>query len=298
MSATETHPRRARVVTSSGAELVDTDSLEWGDSLVKHRHASAMRHKRLFDGQENSPDNYSLVLADESSTYYSPSHRHLWDQVRYCLAGSVPIGRSMRVDAGQVGYFPEGVRYGPQEGGPDRTVLVLQFGGASRNGYMSPEQSERGRRALERSGRFESGMYHRTSGDGPTQQDAYEAIWEHIFGARPRYPTPVTTTPVVLEPDAFPRLPTAEAGVTRRHLATFEPRGLELDVTDVAAGATHTILARDATQLHWITAGGGTCDGHPYRAATAIRSGEHDASALTAQTPTTLLTITLPLLHD
>jgi hypothetical protein len=203
----------------------------------------------------------------------------------------------MRVDAGQVGYFPEGVRYGPQEGGPDRTVLVLQFGGASRNGYMSPEQSERGRRELERHGRFEGGLYHRTGGGGPAQQDAYEAIWEHVFGARPRYPTPVTTTPVVLEPDAFPRLPTAQAGVTSRHLATFQPRGLEIDVTDIAPGATHTIPGRTATQLHWITAGDGTWDGHPYRAATAVRSGDRDASELTAHDPTTLLTITLPLLH-
>lgn len=287
----------ARAVTATGAELVDTNALDWGDSLVKHRHGSAMRHKRLFDGPEGSPDNYSLALADESSSYYSPSHRHLWDQVRYCIAGWVPIGRTMRVGAGQVAYFPEGVRYGPQEGGPDRTVLVLQFGGASGNGYMSPEQSERGRRELELAGRFEDGLYRRAGDGADVNQDAYEAIWEHVFGTRVRYPRPATTTPVVLDPDAFPRRPTASPGVTQRTLATFEPRRLTLEFTDLAPGASHTIGRGPVTRLHWVVDGEGRWDAEPYRAATAVRTSERDESIVTARTPTTLLTITMPRLN-
>jgi hypothetical protein len=288
-------PRKARVVTATGTELVDTASLDWGDSLVKHRHGSALRHKRLFDGEEHSPDNYSLAFADESSTYYSPSHRHLWDQVRYCVSGWVPIGRTMRVDTGQIAYFPEGVRYGPQEGGPDRTVLVLQFGGASGNGYMSPEQTDQGRRELEQHGRFEHGRYCRDADGADTQQDAYEAIWEHVFQTRARYPHPVTTTPVVLDPDAFALRPGEAAGVQRRHLATFEPRGLDIEMTDLAAGSTHTVAPTGSIRLHWVVDGEGTWDAHPYRAATCARSGDHE-STLTADTPTTLLTITIPTL--
>lgn len=288
--------RSARVVTTTGAELIDTSALDWGESLVKHRHASAMRHKRLFDGPENSPDNYSLVLADESSTYYSPSHRHLWDQVRFCISGAVPIGRTMRVDAGQVAYFPEGVRYGPQEGGPDRMVLVLQFGGASGNGYMSPEQSERGRAELAELGRFDGGVYHRTTGNGEAKQDAYEAIWEHVFGSDVHYPRPATTTPIVLEPSAFASRPTDEAGVTLRHLATFEPRGLGLDLIDLEPGAAHVVPSGDATRLHWIVAGEGTWDDEPYRTATAARSSTGHDSTLRAETATTILSITIPFL--
>jgi hypothetical protein len=283
------------VVTATGTELVDTASLDWGESLVQHRHGSALRHKRLFDGAEHSPDNYSLALADESSTYYSPSHRHLWDQVRYCVAGSVPIGRTMRVDAGQVAYFPEGVRYGPQEGGPDRTVLVLQFGGVSGNGYMSPEQTDQGRRQLELHGHFENGRYHRSTEGTDTQQDAYEAIWEHVFQTRARYPHAATTTPVVLDPEAFPLRPGDAAGVRRRHLATFEPRGLDIEMIDLSPDSTHTVRSTSSTRLHWVVDGTGTWDGHPYRAAACARSGDHE-SRLTADTPTTLLTITIPVL--
>ena len=110
-------------------DMIHAGKMDWGANLASHRQGE-MAHKVLFEGEEGSPDNYLLVLAREGASYYSPRHRHAWDQVRFCLEGSVPIGKDLRLDAGEVGYFPEGVPYGPQEGGPDRIVLLLQFAGA------------------------------------------------------------------------------------------------------------------------------------------------------------------------
>jgi len=121
--------------------------MAWGENLASHRQGG-MAHKLLFEGEEGSPDNFVWVLADEGADYYSPRHRHAWDQVRLCLEGSIPISKGLRIDEGEVGYFPEGVTYGPQAGGPDRKTLVLQVGGASGQGYLSARQLREARAAL------------------------------------------------------------------------------------------------------------------------------------------------------
>jgi len=168
-------------------DLIHADLLPWGGSLVPHRQGT-IAHKRLFEGCAGSPDNFSLTLAREQPDYFSPRHRHNWDQVRFCLRGSVPVGKALTLDAGEVGYFPEGVRYGPQEGGIEREVLVLQFGGASGQGYMTPDQTLAGREALLLQGVFEGGVFKRPPGTGKQNQDAYEAIWQQIFGQAMNYP--------------------------------------------------------------------------------------------------------------
>jgi hypothetical protein len=286
----------ARSTTAGGVDVVRADELDWGESLVKHRHASAMRHKRLFDGETGSPNNFGLALADESSEYYSPSHRHLWDQVRYCIEGAVPIGRSMSVHAGEVAYFPEGVRYGPQEGGPDRLVLVLQFGGASRNGYLSPEQIDEGRSALERVGRFDGGLFRRDD-DGRAQQDAYEAVWEQVLGVPAVYPDAVVQAPIVLNPSAFPAAEVDGCpGVRRRALGTFEPRRLGLEVIDLDPGAGYPLGTSGATVLGWVIAGSGNVDGERVTMNTALRCRDGGAGTLTATGDTSVLLVTLPTL--
>ena len=40
------------------------------------------------------------------------------------------------MEGGEIAYFPESAYYGPQEGGEDRIVVLLQFGGASGQGFI------------------------------------------------------------------------------------------------------------------------------------------------------------------
>ncbi|MEO6377324.1 MAG: hypothetical protein ABIO37_04785, partial [Caulobacteraceae bacterium] len=266
---------------------------DWGANLARHRQGS-MSHKVLFEGDEGSPDNFLFVLANEGSDYYSPRHRHAWDQVRFCLTGAVPIARDVSVDAGETAYFPEGVHYGPQSGGPDRLVLLLQFGGASGRGYLSMAQLRSGHEALLEEGRFEKGVFRRERGEGRLNQDAYEAIWNKVTGRDIDYPIPRYKTPIVMRPEAFDWR-TAEAGVRTRALGRFPERDLALDMIALDAGAAHAFGGSTDRRLVFVLRGDGRCGEAGYSAQTAVRLEPGEAAGFAAATDTELFCIAYPL---
>jgi hypothetical protein len=275
--------------------IVHAGQMEWGENLAAQR-SGGMAHKRLFEGEENSADNYLLVLANEGSDYYSPRHRHAWDQVRFCLEGAIPIGRDTKIDAGEVGYFPEGVHYGPQEGGPNRVVLLLQVGGASGLGYLSVDQLRTGREQLLAEGVFEKGVFRRQGGDGKKNEDGYEAIWRHVTGGELAYPKPRYKTPVVMRPEGFAWHDVAgEPGVRQRFLGAFAERGLSLDFVAIEAGSMHVCGESDARRLVFVCDGEGQCNAQAFFPQSAIRLEPGDTAKFAASTATRLFQITVPL---
>jgi hypothetical protein len=275
-------------------DIVHADRMEWGGSLTAHR-AGHMTHKVLFEGEQGSPDNYLLVLANEHRDYYSPRHRHAWDQVRYCLEGSIPLGRDLRIDAGEIGYFPEGVYYGPQKGGTDRIVLLLQIGGASGLGYLSPAQVETARERLLRQGVFEEGVFKRTSGTGKKNEDAYQAIWREVTGASLLYPKARYKAPVVLRPDAFAWQEVPDMfGTRNKWLGSFAERELSLELIAVASGCACTAEAAPVRRLMFVTRGEGRCNGEPYSAHTAVRLQPGESASFLGESATELLAIGVP----
>ena len=277
-------------------QVVRTSEMEWGGNIIAHR-AGTVRFKRLFDGVPGSPDNFTLVLTDEHSDFFSPRHRHNFDQIRYCLKGSVPIGKASKVGEGEVGYFPEGVPYGPQEGGPDRTVLVLQMGGASGEGYMSPEQQNEGRELLSREGRFEGGVFKREKGEGKANMDAFEALWLKVMGRPVHYAEPAYSAPIVMRPEGFAWRPMhGEEGVEQKFLGLFPERGLLLGELRLAAGATLALAPSPARRLILVTQGEGQCGDEPYDALTAIHAEPGEAEEFTASSETRMLMIELAIL--
>jgi len=277
-------------------QLVHAGRMPWGENLASQR-AGRMAHKRLFEGTEGTPDNYLLVLANEGSDYYSPRHRHAWDQVRLCLQGSVPIGRELKIDAGEVGYFPEGVHYGPQEGGPDRIVLLLQFGGASGLGYLSPAQVKSGYDRLRECGAFEQGVFRRTSGDGKKNQDAYEAIWRHVTGHELHYPAAAYRAPVILRPGGFAwRALAGCPGVRRKLLASFPERGLELEFIALDSGAQYALEPSSLRRFVFVREGTGSCAGEPFFPHSAARLEPGETTSFSAATPSELFVIAVATL--
>jgi hypothetical protein len=253
-----------------------------------------MAHKVLFEGEEGLPDNFVWVLANEGADYYSPRHRHAWDQVRLCLEGSIPISKGLRIDAGEVGYFPEGVPYGPQEGGPDRRTLVLQVGGASGLGYLSARQLREARAALAEEGVFEGGVFRRTGGEGKANLDAYEALWRHATGRPIDYPKPRYKTPVILSPDAFTwREDGLTKGLRRKHLAMFPDRGLSLMLDSLEPGAAWRAPPAALRRLVFVRSGEGRCNGHDYEAQTAVRLEPGEEAEFLADTPSEFFEIWL-----
>jgi hypothetical protein len=268
--------------------------MEWGENLAAQR-AGRLAHKILFEGEENSPDNFLWVLANEGSDYYSPRHRHPWDQVRLCLEGAIPIARDLKIKAGEVGYFPESVHYGPQEGGPDRLTLVLQLGGASGLGFLSASQVRAGRERLLREGVFEQGVFRRTKGEGKKNEDAYEAIWRCVTGRPLVYPKPQYRTPVVIRPDGFAwREAPGAPDVRRKFLGSFPGRGLSLEFIALDAGATYAAGRSADRRLFFVREGEGRCNDEPFFRQSAIRVEAGEMATFTASAATDLFVITVP----
>jgi hypothetical protein len=272
-------------------QIVHAAEMDWGANLASHRHGD-MAHKLLFEGEEGSPDNHLLVLAREGSSYYSPRHRHAWDQVRLCLEGSVPLAKGLRLDAGEAAYFPEAVPYGPHEGGPDRIVLLLQFGGASGLGYLSARQIRSGITELERQGAFEGGVFRRTGGEGPKNQDAYEAIWQAVTGRPIAYPEPRYKAPIVMRPEAF-AWREAGRGLRRRVLGVFPERGLEIGFLSLGAGASWTFEAGPALRFVFVRAGEGRTERGGFEAHAAARLAAGEGASFEAATETELFVISV-----
>ncbi len=279
-------------------EIVHADTLRSDEDPLPHRHGGiALTY--LFRGEENTPDNFSWTIGDESASYYAPRHRHNFDQIRYCIEGSIPIGRNLMVDTREVGYFPEGVHYGPQEGGPDRKTLVLQFGGASGQGYMSTRQLKAGYEALLAEGDFEKGVFRRKAGEGKKNQDSYDAIWQKVFGRPLDYPKPRYKAPIVMRPENFSWAPVERsAGVCRRRLGAFGERGVGLDFYAVTPGSTFDMGESSARRLIFVCSGMGRCAGDSYSALSAVRLEPGESIAFAADDDTELFVITLPMLGE
>jgi hypothetical protein len=274
-------------------QIVHAGEMDWGENLAAHR-SGGMAHKVLFEGQEGSPDNFVLVMAREGSDYYSPRHRHAWDQVRMCLQGSVPLGGPLRLDAGEVAYFPEGVAYGPHEGGPDRLVLLLQFGGAGGLGYLSARQMRQARADLADEGVFEGGVFKRTAGEGPKNQDAYEAIWRHVTGRPIDYPKPRYKAPIVMRPEGFSWV-AADGfdGVRRRRLGDFAERGLKLEIVHLDPAAIWRLGREGVRRFVFVTEGAGLCESDAFTDHTAVMLEPGDSAAFRAADAATLLVISV-----
>jgi hypothetical protein len=213
--------------------------------VVERQHARAglFRAQALLGGEEGSPENFFIQLSQTYADFASPRHRHNFDQVRVQLKGDADFARDGVMRPGTVGYFPEGVFYGPQSIAGESSTLLLQFGGASGAGYIAEERYQQAVTELKESGTFEGGIYRRIKDDGGRKnQDAYEAVWEHIHGKRMEYPQSELTQPVFLDPKDFAWQPEPSTpGVQRKVLGRFSSRGFRMSVLGAQAGATVTL---------------------------------------------------------
>lgn len=218
-------------------KVVDASELEMRERKNPQR-AGRFCEKNLMHGQEGSPDNFLLNLCQTFGDFYSPRHRHNFDQIRIQLVGEVDFDRDGRMGPGAIAYFPEGTFYGPTtQKTPQSLTLVLQFGGAGGDGYMSAAERERAVAQLKEVGEFKDGVFHRTLGEGRKNQDAYEAAWEHHAGRRIRYGESRYQRPVFMNSDAFTWTSSGHTpGVQSRHLATFE-RGVTIGMLRLEPGA-------------------------------------------------------------
>jgi hypothetical protein len=279
-------------------KLVHGGKMEFVGGQEKHR-GGGLATKLLLTGEEGTPDNFRLTLGRDRGGHENPRHRHNFDQIRMSLQGTLSIAKGVDLEEGQVGYFPEGTWYGPQKGATsERITLVLQFGGASRSGFISTRQMHEGYEALAGHGEFSGGVFYRKSGDGPKNQDAFEAVWEEVSGKELVYPPQRYDTPILMTPASFDWVADREKpGIARKLLGAFTERQTRIEMLRLEGGTSITLGEPQARLLAFALSGTGQSGNEEWEqhAAWQIEAGE--TATLAAAAPAEFLSITLPLLR-
>jgi hypothetical protein len=282
---------RASAGTQSAIRVIDVESVPM---LARaHVRAGGFSSRRLLDGREGTPGNFSLQLSLTPDSYFSPRHRHNFDQVRYQLEGEYDFSSDGVMRPGTVAYFPEGTYYGPQSSSVRSLTLVLQFGGASGNGYMSPEQYDSAAAELRRVGTFANGAYTVTTPEGgKINKDAYEAVWERVSGRPLVYPRERYARPVFMQPENFSSFPVeGEPGVSRKFMGEFSERCTQLAFYQIESGAS---LKAAGHSIYFVTTGSGLAGTQEFRQHATIYVENAAPATITAHQTVELLQIGLP----
>lgn len=279
--------------------LAHSETTPWGPARTVRGGRIVFKH--LLDGQENTPTNFSIVLADTDVSFKSPRHRHNFDQIRITLDGATNYGPRQNIEVGDVAYFPEGTHYGPQDQelvGRSSLAMVIQFGGASGQGYMSQRQLFEGQQKLAETGRFEDGVYKRERGaeGGRVNQDAYEAIWEFQNGRPIEYPRARLSEPVHFRAGNVPwQAAQGQPGAWRKELGTFTERDIRIGCIRVDAGAALALPALPQERILFFTQGSGSfAAGERWSRHTAAHLARGEAPTLRAEEATEALVLVLP----
>jgi hypothetical protein len=275
-------------------KIVSFDESNWkmdhptGDIAFQH----------LLRGSDGTPENFMYILGRQERDFFMPRHRHNFDQIRFPIRGTMSHGNGVVVGQGEVAYIPEGLPYGPQDdplapyGPGERLQLVLQFGGSSGIGFMSIEQRRQAYKDLAEVGTFEGPYYHRNDG---TSAWGLNAVWEHVFGERIKYPRPRYKNIVIADPKVFNWLPVANAaGVERKFMGSFSERGVWVEMIRVQAGAEWTSAVPDATRLMVVLSGEGNVEGRAIASLTALELMSGELLRLNARSEMTVFVIGLP----
>ncbi len=217
------------------AEVMIVDGLNVAPRVSPHRQTT-LRITDLFEVADERRIRVG-ISRHKKDAYYSPRHRHNFDQVRFTIEGSVKYGPIV-TQPGDCLYFPEGVFYGPTEIASDEALtMTIQSQGPSWSYFPPRPDLERAtaevatRAELDRErGRFRwpSGKY----------QDSYEAAWEHLTGTKLVYPPARHQHPCLLRSESFAWVPSPrDPAVAVKPLARFNESGPAVNLTRLEPGA-------------------------------------------------------------
>ncbi len=273
---------------------VDDIALERG---LEHR-GGTFHSRRLLEGTPGTLDNFQLTLGEMGGDFFSPRHRHNFEQVRFQVEGTLDYGRDGKLGAGMVGYFPEGMAYGPQTQNPDEVprTLVLQCGGASGSGYLSRPESKAGMEALSEIGEFTDGVFRRNDGvEGKRNMDGYQAIWEHVHGRALKFPKPRYPQPIMMDPANYDWLPAdGENGVFEKPLGVFTECRTEVGLLRLDANAVHVGGGRG---IYFIVSGAGEVGGETFARHSTVLVERGESARFSAAETTEIFRIGLPNLE-
>jgi hypothetical protein len=230
----------------------------------------------LMGDDPKSLDNYRYILGRQEADFSMPRHCHTFEQIRLPLVGDMNIGEQGILREGEIGYFPEGQTYGPQDDPLDaygakpgeRLQLVLQFGGASGLGMGG--------------GR----------GRGPGNQEAQRERRERreIKFPRPRYNGVVTSDPAHFNWLPVPGVP----GVERKYIGSFTERAFWIELVKIEPGAEWVSVSENARRLAVVLSGSGTVEDTAVGKLAAVQADSGEKMRVTAYEELVLYIIGLP----
>ena len=282
-------------------EVIDAAATRSDATALQHRGAG-LSFKDLFKGDaDDIPNNYYFVVATQHG-FYSPVHKHNFDQFRFPLKGDISITADLTVRQGELCYHPEGVEYGPQDDGPDeRSVLVLQFGGASGQGFISHAHLKEAQLRMNDRGKFEKGRFINHGEDESTSVDGFEATWAEKMGRPLVYPKPRYSSVINMQPGAYSWKPVLDSpGIYKKSLGIFSERETRAEIIRLEKGSTWKIESENATQLFWVLKGSGkTLDGQSLRPETAARvtAGSSETVKVESTEDLEILRFVMPIIH-
>jgi hypothetical protein len=263
------------------------------------REGSDRGTKVLFAGDAGRLDNYRwFYSAPGVGEWKAPRHRHNFEQIRFALEGRFEYRPAEYLDGGNVIYFPEGVHYGPQVRHDGLSMLTLQYGGATGNGYLSQAERKKGFDDLCAKGKFEKGYYTWLDDAGKRHnQDSFEAIWEYMMGRKIVYPEPRYNDLIKMNAENYGWTDVSGSpGVATKWLASLTERLVRVKFIKLDAGATLGIGGVPATtDLLFLTKGNILHDGQKHPEKTAFRCNPDEGpEVIKATQPSTLFRIQLP----
>ena len=178
----------------------------------------------------------------------------------------------------KVGYYPESMYYGPQVRRNGDKTLNLQFGGASRNGFMTPRERRIGYDELMKNGYFEKGAYTWIDKKGQRhRKEAYTAVWELMRGRKIVYAKPRYDTLLHMDPESYEWVQDkANSGVAYKHLGSFTENNFTIEFIRLDRGATVTIGKHTAPQVLFVITGSVAVDGHTHGPETGFALDENE----------------------
>ena len=279
--------------------ICDTNEMPFEE--VRRGRVHTIRRKRLplDSGLPGVTMEYSLSVVPDG--YFTPRHRHNFDQIRYTLTGIQSTGLG-DLAAGEVGYFPEGSYYGPQKQEGECECLVLQFQGASGEHLLSNEEMNATYdKLIKAGGKFENGVYKGFKPDGsPKNRDSYEAIWETHEGRELEFPPPRYREPVMMLAKNYRFWPDRKRpGIAAKHLGTFSEARTGISFLRLAPGDRGAGATQEDAELRYCTAGSFGYGGRTWgRGAYMFVPNGARTQDLHAAEATEFFVITLPMLAD
>lgn len=275
-------------------KIVQGDEVKEVVRQFQHRQGLFI-HRKLMTGEPGTPGNFLLEMVRTSDDFFSPRHKHNFDQFRYQIEGEFDFDRNGKMKPGIIGYFPEGTHYGPQSSSVTSVTLVLQFGGASGSGYMTQEEMEASTAELKKFGRFEKGVYRRNDDvEGKRNVDGYQAVWENVNKRPMKYPQPRYNDPIMMNPAHFDWVPVdGTRGVYDKLMGVFSERRTTAQFFKLDP---HARLKGHGRGIYFVLSGEGQIAGGDYRRLTTVYCEEGDDPAFVAKNETEMLMLGLPRL--